>query len=100
MGGGVHAQMKDRAVDVFLWSLPVTAEKTVQDMLQGAMADALQRQQVQMVMDLTVEILSTADTGEPWIFFWGSDPFAVKSDARMRSGSSQGSLSSTIIISD
>ena len=48
---------------MFLWSLPLTAQKVVQDMLRGAMADALQRRQVQMVMDSTVEILSTADTG-------------------------------------
>ena len=43
MGGGWHAQMQGKAIDVFLWSLPATGEKSVQDMLQGAMADALQR---------------------------------------------------------
>ena len=61
-GEGVHSQVIMRAVDVFPWSLPVTAERSVQDMLQGAMADALQRQQVQMGMDSAVKILSTADT--------------------------------------
>ena len=39
--GGVYAQMTGRAVDVFLWSLPGTAERSVQEMLQGAMVDAL-----------------------------------------------------------
>ena len=86
--GGVHAQMQGRAVDVFLWSLPLTAEKVVQDMLRGAMADALQRQQVQMVMDSAVEIPSTADTAAPSDFSLGSEPVAMGSDARMGSESS------------
>ena len=64
------------------------------------MADALQRQQVQMVMDSTAEIRSKADTGAASDFSLGSDPFAVGSDARMDSGSSQGSSSSAIIISE
>ena len=55
--------MTGRAVNVSLLSLPGTAERSVQEMLQGAMADALQRQQVRMVMRLTVEILSTAERG-------------------------------------
>ena len=92
--------MTVRAVDVFLWSLPGSAERSVQEMLQGAMADAVQRQQVQMVMDSTVEILSTADTGAASDFSFGSDPFAAGSDARMDSGSSQGSWSSAVIISE
>ena len=58
--GWVHAQMTGRAVNVFLWSLPGTAERSVQDMLHGAMANALQ---VQMAMDSALEILSSADTG-------------------------------------
>ena len=37
----VHTQMQGRAVDVFLWSLPAAAEKAVQELLHGAMADAL-----------------------------------------------------------
>ena len=92
--------MTGRAVDVFLWSLPMTAEWSMQDMSQGAMADALQRQQAQMAIDSAVEILSTADTGAASDFSLGSDPFAVGSDARMDSGSSQDSSSSAIIISD
>ena len=32
-GGGLHAQMTGRAVDVFLWSLPETAERSVRDLL-------------------------------------------------------------------
>ena len=55
--------MQGRAVDVFPWSLLATVEKAMQDMLRGAMADTLQLQQVQMVMDSTVEILLTASTG-------------------------------------
>ena len=92
--------MQGRAGDVFVWSLPATAEKAVQDMLQGAMADALQRHQVQIVMDSTAENLSTADTGAASDFSLGSEPGAMGSYARMDSDSSQGSLSSAIIISD
>ena len=72
----------------------------MQEMLHGAMADALQRQQVHMVMESTIEILSTADTGAASDFSLGSDPFAVGTDARMDSGSSQGSSSSATIISE
>ena len=75
--------MQGKAVDVFVWQLPATAEKAVQDMLWGAMADALQRQQVHLVMDSTVEILSTADTGAASDFSLGSERAAMGSDARM-----------------
>ena len=50
-------------------------------------------------MDSTVEVLSTAHTGAAPDFSLGSDPFAMGSDARMDSESSQGSLSSSIVIS-
>ena len=69
-------------------------------MLQGAMADALQRQQVQMAMDSAAEILSTADTGAASDFSLGSDPFVVGCAARMDSGSSEGSSLFAIIISE
>ena len=96
----MHAQMTGRTVDVFLWPVLGTTERSVQDMLQGAMADALQRQQVQMAMDSAVEIFSTADTGSASDFSLGLDPFAVGCDARMDSGSSQDSSSCAIIISE
>ena len=97
---GVHTQMQGRAVDVFLWSLPAAAEKAVQGLLQGAMADALQRQQIQLVIDSTVEILSTAGTGAASNFSLGSEPGAHGRDDRMDSDSSQGSLSSATVISE
>ena len=97
---GVHAQRQGRAVDVSLWPLPTAAEKAVQELLQGAMAEALQRLHIQMVVDSTVEILSTADTGAASDFSLGSEPGAEGKDERMDSHSSQGSLSSTIVISE
>ena len=72
----------------------------VQGLLQGAMANALQPQQIQLVIDSTVEILSTADTGAAPDFSLGSEPDAEGRDERMESDSSQGSLSSAIVISD
>ena len=51
-------------------------------------------------MDSTVEVLSTADPGAASDFSLGSDPFAMGGDARIDSESSQGSLSSSIVISD
>ena len=53
-----------------------------------------------MVLDSTFGILSTVDTGAASDFSLGSDPFAVGSEARMDSESSQGLLSSAIVPSD
>ena len=97
----MHTQMQGGAVDAFPWSLPAAAEKAVQELFQGAMVDALQRQRIQMVLDSTVEILSTADTGAASNFSLASEPAAERSDdERMDSDSSQVSLSSPIIISE
>ena len=98
MGGCAHTNA--RAVDVFLWSVPAATEKAVQGLLQGAMADALQRQQIQRVNDSTVEILSTAAMGTASVFGLGSQPGAEGSNERIDSDSSQGSLSSAIVISE
>ena len=92
--------MQGRAVNVFLWSLPAAAEKAVPELLQGAMVDALQRQQIQLVVDSTVQILSTVDTGAASDFSLGSELGAEGKDEQMDSDPSQGSLSSAIVISE